>query len=68
MYSPGPAFAAGFLHRVVPARDLLSSARAAAERLARESSRADKARLVAERAEFIERQLPADLELMKGLG
>lgn len=68
LYSPDAALAAGFLHRVVPAPDVLSAARTAAERMAHESSRTDKARLVAERAEFIQRQLPADLELMTGLG
>ena len=68
LYPPEAACAAGFLHRVVPGSDVLALARAEADRLGHESSRADKADLVAERAGFIRQQLPADFEVMKRLG
>lgn len=68
MFSPQAALAAGFLHRIVSGAELLSAARAEAERLVRESWREQKSALISARTEVVRHQLPADLELMKRLG
>lgn len=71
MHSPDEAVAAGFLHRVVPASELLQAAIAEADRLGRlpsASFREQKEARIAESSQRIHEQLQADFALIERIG